>query len=110
MPDYESGDQGSNPCSSTFWYHSCMLFKSKKVTIPTPEATTTLVAAETWSVRWNSPYGTYTHSGDFHGSKPNIEVFFNEGDANAFAQSLDNAAQLIGINGLDLKIKIDKTK
>jgi hypothetical protein len=108
MPDYESGDQGSNPCSTTTWYNSCMaLFSTKKVTIPTPEATTSLVAAETWSVRWQRP-DAVSYGAGYYGTTPKAEFFFNEGDAKEFWRSLLKAASLLKMEPGNLDATVQK--
>jgi hypothetical protein len=60
--------------------------------------------AEVWMVSWYARYGEY--SGDY---KKVAKAFLNEDDADAFAESLEEAAKLLQYTE-DICIKVEKQK
>jgi hypothetical protein len=59
-----------------------------------------LEAYETWSVRWESRYGEYSHD-----TQPEMEVFTSKEDAEKFATELRNAFELIRhTSGTEVKV------
>jgi len=61
----------------------------KKVVVPSGEQTE-LLAYESWSVRWNSRHGEYSHN-----TRPESEVFTSKEDAETFAIALRDAFRLL---------------
>lgn len=71
--------------------------------IPTGD-TKEVEAAELWEVRWMSRYGMYKTD-----VQDEIEVFFSEDDANAFADSLRKAFKLLRYSlGAGVSVKVKK--
>jgi hypothetical protein len=66
------------------------MFSFAKLIVPESNETKEVDVAQTWEVRWESRHGEY--SGD---TQPEMEVFTSREEAEAFAQSLRNAFQLI---------------
>ena len=65
-----------------------MFFKWLKV--PESNATKEVKVAQLWEVRWHSRHGQYSSD-----TRPELETFLSEAEANDFATSLENAFRLI---------------
>jgi hypothetical protein len=62
----------------------------KKQTVPVSNDTKEIDVVQLWEVRWYSRYGEWNGN-----TKPEIECFTSEKDAEEFAKSLKNAFNLI---------------
>jgi hypothetical protein len=63
---------------------------SKWITVPASNETKQVPAVQLWEVRWTSRYDVYSHS-----TRPEMEAFPTEAEAQAFATALRNAFELI---------------
>lgn len=75
----------------------------KKILIPSGEQSE-LLAYESWSVRWTSRKGPYSHD-----QRPESEVFTSKDDADTFADALLDAFKLLKFSG-DEVIDVRVTK
>ena len=76
----------------------------KELVVPASNATKTITVAQTWEVRWESRHGRY--SGD---TRPEIEVFLSEKEADDFAVSLRNSFKLVR-HSSGTAVKVEKAK
>lgn len=63
---------------------------TKQIDVPASNEMKTIEVAQLWTVRWNSRHGEYSPD-----TRPEVESFINEGDAESFKQSLINANKIL---------------
>ena len=87
---------------------SAFTITTKSLTVPQTNATKKVVVAQLWEVRWRSFDLMFVGStcGDY---EPHLEAFLTEREAEAFAESLYKANELIQ-NGTDLDIEVRKAR
>lgn len=73
----------------------------KKLFIPSG-AKTTVVAYNSWVVRWESRYGEYSDD-----IKLEAEIFPSETDAYKFAEQLKESFKLLKYSGSPTKVKVE---
>jgi hypothetical protein len=73
----------------------------KWLTVPVSNDTTQVDVVETWSVRWTSRDGEFSSN-----TRPEMEVFTSETDAENFATSLRNAFALLRHRGVGTQVTV----
>lgn len=67
-----------------------MKWFTKPITVPASNETKTIDAVQLWEVRWTSRHGAFSTD-----TRPEMEGFPTEAEAEAFATSLRNAFTLV---------------
>ncbi len=74
-----------------------------KLIVPESNETKEIDVAQTWEVRWHSVKVELRYSSC--DKQPEMEVFTNEAEAQAFAQSLRNAMSLARLSGIGVEVE-----
>lgn len=77
----------------------------KKLTVPSSNETKQVDAVQLWEVRWRSRNGEY-HSD----TRPEVETFTSEKEAEAFKKALENAFALTKTTSDGARVTIRKAK
>lgn len=76
----------------------------KWLTVPWSNKTKKIQAVQMWEVRWQSRYGQY-----YSDTRPELECFPSRQEAEAFANSLENAYRLIRHTS-GVRVELTKSK
>ena len=77
----------------------------KRLTVPERISTKEVDAVQLWEVRWISRHGEFSSD-----TRPEVEAFPTEAEANAFAEALRSAFALIRHTGSRSYVRVEKAR